>query len=250
MISIIPLRGIPIVKEGDDVASLIVEAAEGQGTPLENDDIVVVTHIIVSRAEGRVIDLEDVEPSEAAEHIAAYTGKDPRLVEVILGEARGIRRMAPGVLITETRQGFVCANSGVDKSNVPGEAAVALLPRDPDDSARRIRRRIEELTGRRIAVIVSDTQGRAHREGEINVAVGASGLEVIRDRRGEQDLFGYILQVKRTAVADELASAAELVIGQADEGIPAAIIWGYPYQASEVSGAWELARPRDKDLFL
>ncbi len=250
MIRIIPLRGMPIVEEGDDVGRLIVEAAERQGTPIREGDIVVVTHIIVSRAEGRIVDLEAVKPSEAAVRIAAYTGKDPRLVEVVLSESRAIRRMAPGVLITETRQGFVCANSGVDKSNVPGETIVALLPEDPDESARRIRERIEELTGKRIAVIVSDTHGRAHRDGEINVAIGASGLEVIRDRRGEHDLFGYVLQVKRTAIADELASAAELVIGQADEGIPAAIIRGYTYKPSETSRALELVRPRERDLFL
>lgn len=248
-IRIIPIRGIPIVEEGDNVARLIVEAAEAQGTPIEDGDIIVVTHIIVSRAEGRVVDLKTIDPSEAAKKIAAYTGKDPRLVEAVLREAKGIRRMAPGVLITETKQGFVCANSGVDKSNVPGEEIVALLPEDPDASARRIRRRIEEMTGRRIAVIVSDTYGRAHREGEMNVAVGASGIKVIRDRRGEPDLFGYVLQVKRTAVADELSSAAELVIGQADEGIPAAIVRGYPYETSETSGARELVRPKRKDLF-
>ena len=250
MICIIPLRGMPIVEEGDDVGRLIVEAAERQGTPIRDGDIIVVTHIIVSRAEGRIVDLEAVKPSEAAVRIAAFTGKDPRLVEVVLRESRAIRRMAPGVLITETRQGFVCANSGVDKSNVPGETIVALLPEDPDDSARRIRERIEGLTGKRVAVIVSDTHGRAHRDGEINIAIGASGLEVIRDRRGERDLFGYMLQVKRTAIADELASAAELVIGQADEGIPAAIIRGYTYKPSETSRALELVRPRGRDLFL
>jgi len=250
MIKIRPRKGMPIVEEGDDIGRLSVEAAERQGTPIEDGDIIVVTHIIVSRAEGRVIDLEAVKPSEAAVRIAAYTGKDPRLVEVVLGESRAIRRMALGVLITETRQGFVCANSGVDKSNVPGETAVALLPEDPDESARRIRHRIEELTGRRVAVIISDTHGRPHREGEINVAIGASGIEVIRDRRGERDLFGYMLQVKRTAVADELASAAELVIGQADEGIPVAIIRGYPYMPSDSSRAVELVRPRGRDLFL
>lgn len=249
-IHIIAIKGIPIVGDGDDVAKLIVEAAERQGTPIEGGDILVVTHIIISRAEGRVIDLVKIKPSKVAERIAIYTGKDPRLVEVVLGEAKGIRRMAPGVLITETRHGFVCANSGVDKSNVPGEDVVALLPEDPDESARRIRQRIEEMTGQRVAVIVSDTHGRAHREGEINVAVGASGLSVIRDRRGERDLFGYVLRVKRTAVADELASAAELVIGQADEGVPVAIIRGYPYQPSETSEAKELVRSREKDLFL
>ena len=249
-VEVIEVTGLPIIEEGDDIASMILGAAEAQGTPLMDGDIVVVSHVIVSRAEGRTIDLRDVEPSGAAERFAAFTGKDPRLVEVILGDARAVRRMAPGVLITETRQGFVCANSGVDRSNVPGEDVVALLPEDPDESARRIRGRIRELSGMEVAVIVCDTHGRAHRDGEVNVAVGASGLTVIRDRRGEHDLFGYELKVKRTAVADELASAAELVIGQAAEGVPAAIIRGYRYERSEASSARELVRPREKDLFI
>lgn len=241
---------MPIIREGDDLASMIVDAARVQGTELMDGDIVVLSHVIVSRAEGRTVDLKDVEPSPIAERFAEFTMKDPRLVEVILGDSRAVRRMAPGVLITETRQGFVCANAGVDKSNVPGEDVVALLPEDPDSSAEAFRKRVLEVSGRRIAVIVCDTHGRGHRDGEVNVAVGASGLSVIRDRRGEFDLFGYELKVKRTAVADELASAAELVIGQADEGIPVAIIRGYDYEPSEESTARELVRPREKDLFI
>jgi len=241
---------LPIIREGDDLASMIVDAARVQGTELMDGDIVVLSHVIVSRAEGRTVDLKDVEPSPIAERFAEFTMKDPRLVEVILGDSRAVRRMAPGVLITETRQGFVCANAGVDKSNVPGEDVVALLPEDPDSSAEAFRKRVLEVSGRRIAVIVCDTHGRGHRDGEVNVAVGASGLSVIRDRRGEFDLFGYELKVKRTAVADELASAAELVIGQADEGIPVAIIRGYDYEPSEESTARELVRPREKDLFI
>lgn len=249
-VEVIGVTGLPIIEEGDDIASLIVGSAAAQKTPLMDGDIVVVSHIIVSRAEGRTVDLRDVEPSRAAESFAAFTGKDPRLVEVVLGDARAVRRMAPGVLITETKQGFVCANSGVDKSNVPGEEVVAMLPEDPDESARQIRERIRTLSGREVAVIICDTHGRAHRDGEVNVAVGASGLDVIRDRRGEHDLFGYELKVKRTAVADELSSAAELVIGQADEAIPASIIRGYRYERSETSSARELVRPREKDLFI
>lgn len=244
------VTGLPIIKEGDDIASLILRAAEAQGTPMRDGDIVVLSHVIVSRSEGRTVDLRDVKPSKTAERFAAFTGKDPRLVEVILGDSRAVRRMAPGVLITETMQGFVCANAGVDKSNVPGEEVVALLPEDPDGSARRIRGRIRDLSWAEVAVIVCDTHGRAHRDGEVNVAVGASGLNVIRDRRGEHDLFGYELKVKRTAVADELASAAELVIGQADEGVPVAIIRGYGYERSEASSAREFVRPREKDLFI
>jgi len=239
-----------MIKRGDDLAQLVVASSERQGTSLVDGDIVVLCHVIVSKAEGNVIDLKDVVPSIPAMNFAEYTGKDPRLVEVVLREARAVRRMAPGVLVTETRQGFVCANSGVDKSNVPGEDKVAPLPRDPDASAKAIRRRIKDLTNREVAVIVCDTHGRAHRDGEVNVAVGSSGLSVIRDRRGERDLFGYELHIKRTAVADELAAAAELVIGQADEGVPVAIIRGYRYVKSEESKATELVRPREKDLFI
>ena len=249
-VEIIGVTGLPIIGEGDDLASMIVDSARAQGTELMDGDIVVLSHVIVSRAEGRTVDLKDVEPSPIAERFAEFTMKDPRLVEVVLGDSRAVRRMAPGVLITETRQGFVCANAGVDKSNVPGEDVVALLPEDPDKSAEVFRKRVLELSGRRIAVIVCDTHGRGHRDGEVNVAVGASGLNVIRDRRGEFDLFGYELKVKRTAVADELSSAAELVIGQADERVPAAIVRGYDYEPSEESTARELVRPREKDLFI
>lgn len=249
VVQIIGIEGLPIINSGDDLASLILDATERQDLSIKDGDILVVSHIIVSRAEDRIIDLKDIKPSKAAENVAQYTGKDPRLVEVVLRDSRAIRRMAPGVLITETRQGFVCANAGVDKSNVPGEDVVALLPEDPDFSARRIRDRIKELRGCEVAVIISDTHGRAHRDGEVNVAVGSAGLSVIRDRRGEKDLFGYELRVKRTAIADELASAAELVVGQASEGVPVAIIRGYSYPKSDTSSAREIVRARELDLF-
>jgi coenzyme F420-0:L-glutamate ligase/coenzyme F420-1:gamma-L-glutamate ligase len=249
-IETIGVLGLPIIREGDDLSTLIFTATSAQGTPLKNGDIVVLSHVIVSRAEGRTINLKEVKPSKASLNFAVFVEKDPRLVEVVLNDSRAIRRMAPGILITETKQGFVCANSGVDKSNVPGEDIVALLPEDPDESATIFRNRIKELYGIDIAVIICDTHGRCHRDGEVNVAVGASGLNVIRDRRGEKDLFGYELMVKRTAIADELAAAAELVIGQADEGIPAAIIRGYKYDYSETSSAKKLVRPREMDLFI
>jgi coenzyme F420-0:L-glutamate ligase/coenzyme F420-1:gamma-L-glutamate ligase len=250
IIQIIGIEGLPIIKTGDNLAELICKAAERQGTPIQEGDIIVVTHVVVSRAEGRVVNLDEVAPSIFAKTVAELYDKDPAMVEVVLREAKSIRRMADGKIITETRHGFVCANSGVDKSNVPGEHWVALLPEDPDASAARIRREIKRLTGCDVAVIISDTHGRPLREGEINVAVGVSGLKPIRDRRGEKDLFGYVLRVKQTAVADELSSAAELVIGQADEGVPAAIIRGYRYIKSEDARATELIRPREKDLFL
>jgi coenzyme F420-0:L-glutamate ligase/coenzyme F420-1:gamma-L-glutamate ligase len=250
VIQIIGVEGLPIIKAGDNLAELICRAAERQGTPIQDGDIIVVTHVVVSRAEGRVVNLDEVTPSPFAKTVAELYGKDPAVVEVVLREAKSIRRMADGKIITETKHGFVCANSGVDKSNVPGERFVALLPEDPDASAARIRREIRRLTGCDVAVIISDTHGRPLREGEINVAVGVSGLKPIRDRRGEKDLFGYVLRVKQTAVADELSSAAELVIGQADEGVPVAIIRGYKYIKSEDARATELIRPREKDLFL
>jgi coenzyme F420-0:L-glutamate ligase/coenzyme F420-1:gamma-L-glutamate ligase len=158
--------------------------------------------------------------------------------------------MGNGNLITETQHGFICANAGIDRSNIQGERNVALLPRDPDLSAQAIRQEIRGITGHNVAVIISDTHGRPLRMGEINIAIGVSGIKPIRDRRGEKDLFGYVLRVKQTAVADELSSAAELVIGQANEGIPAAIIRGYHYPQTEDAKATELVRPREKDLFL
>jgi len=248
-IKIIGIKGLPIVKEGNNLAELLCKAAEKQGTPIQDGDIIVITHVIVSRAEGRILNLDKIKPSEFAKKIAEPYEKDPALVEIVLREAVNIVRMGDGKLITETKQGFVCANSGVDKSNVPGERVVALLPANPDISAQKIREEIKNLTGCDVAVIISDTHGRPLREGEINIAIGVAGLKPIRDRRNEKDLFGYVLRVKQTAIADELASAAELVIGQADEGIPVAIIRGYNYPKSEDAKATELIRPKEKDLF-
>jgi coenzyme F420-0:L-glutamate ligase/coenzyme F420-1:gamma-L-glutamate ligase len=249
-IQIIPIKYLPIIKENNDLALLTIKSLDRMGLKPKNKDIFVYSHVIVSRVEGKFVDLEKVEPSEIANNFAEFTGKDPQLVEIILRESRAIRRMAPGVLITETKHGFVCANSGVDKSNVPGVNIVAPLPDDPDYSALLIKRRFKEISNLDVGILIVDTHGRAHRDGEVNVAIGASGFEVICDRRGELDLFGYELRVKRTAVADELASAAELVIGQSDEGIPAALIRGYDFRFSETSNAKELIRPREKDLFI
>ena len=249
-IQIFPLRGIPIIEPGDDLVKLTLDSIESMGLRPEDKDVYVYSHVIVSRSEGKLVDLNDVEPSRAAINFAEFTGKDPKIVEVVLRESKAIRRMAHGVIIAETKHGFVCANAGVDKSNVPGETVVAPLPDDPDESAAIIRRKIKERTGCDVGVIVCDTHGRAHRDGEINVTIGASGFQVIKDRRGEKDLFGYELKVKRTAVADELASAAELVIGQSDEAIPVALIRGYDIEFSDESRASQLVRPREKDLFI
>ena len=249
-IQVIPVEGLPIIKRGDNIAELVCNAAKNQGTPVREGDVLVVTHVAVSRAEGNIVNLDTVTPSVLARNIASQFNKDPALVEVVLQQSKRIVRMGDGNLITETKHGFVCANSGVDRSNVEGERNVALLPDDPDRSAETIRKEVKRLTGCDVAVIVSDTHGRPLRTGEINVAIGVAGIKPIRDRRGERDLFNYVLRIKQTAVADELASAAELVIGQADEGIPAALIRGYSYPRAENAKATELVRPREKDLFL
>jgi len=246
----IGVKDLPIVKKGDDLAKLICTAAEHQGTPIEDGDIIVVTHVVVSRVEGNVVNLDEVAPSEFAKSVAQQVEKDPALVETVLRESKSIVRMGDKHLICETRHGLVCANAGVDKSNVPGERNVALLPRNPDRSARILRQKIRKLTRKDVAVIISDTHGRPLREGEINIAIGVAGIKPIRPRMGENDLFGYTLRVKQTAIADELASAAELVIGQTNEGIPAAIIRGYQYPKSEKAKAKELIRKREKDLFI
>ena len=249
-VEVLPVTDLPIVKEGDDLASLICQAAEKQGTSIQDGDVIVVTHVVVSRAEGTVVNLKNVTPSEFARNVAKTAHKDPALVEVILRESKNIIRMSDGKLITETKQGIVCANSGVDQSNVPGKGNVALLPEDADRSARMIRSRMLQVAGKDVAVIISDTHGRPLRRGEINIALGTAGFEPIRDRRGEKDLFGYTIKVKRTAIADELASAAELVIGQTDEAIPVVIIRGYTYPKSETAKATQLTRPPEEDLFI
>jgi len=249
IVQVIGIEKLPIIKQGDNLAELICEASKGQGTPIQHGDVLVVTHVVVSRAEGAVVDLETVVPSEFAKNIAKQYEKDPAVVEVVLRETKAIRRMADGNLITETKHGFTCANSGVDRSNVPGGKTVALLPNNPDVSAQSIRKDVMNLTGCDIAVIISDTHGRPLRQGQINVAIGVAGFTPIRDRRGEKDLFGYVLKVKQTAIADELASAAELVIGQADEGVPAAIVRGYPFLRSENATVNDLIMPKEKDLF-
>jgi coenzyme F420-0:L-glutamate ligase/coenzyme F420-1:gamma-L-glutamate ligase len=248
-VKVIAVENLPLIKKGDNIGQLIVEAAKKQNTPLQEKDVIVVTHVAVSKAEGNIINLDEIVPSERAKEIAQQTGKDPALVEVILRETKDIVRIGQNSIITETKNGVICANAGVDRSNVSGDRNVVPLPKNPNVSAQNIRQQIKRSAGANVAVIVSDTHGRPFRMGEINVAVGLAGIKPIRDRRGEKDLFGYVLRIKQTAVADELASAAELVIGQANEGIPAAIIRGYNYQTNENASAIELSRPKEKDLF-
>jgi coenzyme F420-0:L-glutamate ligase / coenzyme F420-1:gamma-L-glutamate ligase len=248
-IKIIAVDGLPLIHPKDNLGELIVKAAKKQQTPLQDKDVIVATHVVISKAEGNIINLDDITPSQRAKEIAQKTNKDPALVEVILRESIDIVRIGPSSIITETKSGSVSANAGVDRSNVSGDRNVVPLPKNPNASAQKIREEIKRLSGTDVAVIVSDTHGRPFRNGEINVAIGVAGLNPLRDRRGEKDLFGYVLRVKQTAIADELASAAELVIGQANEGIPVAIIRGYKYEPNDNIPPTELIRPKEKDLF-
>jgi coenzyme F420-0:L-glutamate ligase/coenzyme F420-1:gamma-L-glutamate ligase len=249
-VQVIAIEGLPLSKKDDNIGQIIAHAVKKQGIQLQERDVIVVTHVFVSKAEGNVVNLDTVVPSERAIEIAKQTNKDPALVEVVLREAKEIVRVGPHSIITETKSGTISANSGVDRSNVSGERNVVPLPKNPNKSAHTIKTEIKRLTGVDVAVIISDTHGRPFRMGEINVAIGVAGIKPIRDRRGEKDLFGYTLRVKQTAIADELASAAELVMGQASEGIPAAIIRGYTaYQISESIAENELIRSKEKDLF-
>jgi coenzyme F420-0:L-glutamate ligase / coenzyme F420-1:gamma-L-glutamate ligase len=243
---VIGVEGIGEVRPGDDLARLIVEAAGRQSTPPRRGDLLVVGHKIVSKAEGRLVRLDEITPSPAALTMAAQLGRDPRLVEVILRESRRIVRMDRGVLITETHHGWVCANAGVDQSNVDLDW-VALLPEDPDRSARRLREGVRERAGVDVAVIVADTFGRPWREGLTNIAVGVSGLAPLRSHLGERDPAGHVLQATILAVADEVAGAAELVMGKLDR-IPVAVVRGLAFTPSE-EGSKPLLRDPARDLF-
>lgn len=246
-VTIIGLRHIPKVRLGDNLAKIIVAAVKRQDIRLRNGDVLVVAQKVVSKAEGRTVSLRDVKPSQAARLLARSLRKDPRHVEVILRETRRVVRQRGSHLIVQTQNGLVCANAGVDKSNIEGQDVVSLLPRDADYSARRIRMHIRETTGKDVAVIVSDTFGRPWRIGQANVAIGLSGMRPWIDYRGRKDMFGYKLSVTMMAIADELASAAELVMNKSD-GVPVAIIRGYPYRRARGS-ARELVRPARQDLF-
>jgi coenzyme F420-0:L-glutamate ligase/coenzyme F420-1:gamma-L-glutamate ligase len=249
IIQVIPVESLPLICQGDNLGKMIIKAAKKQGTPIQPNDVIVVTHVVVSKAEGNVVNLDEITPSQNAIEVAKQTNKDPALVEVILRETKEIVRISQNSIITETNTGVICANAGVDRSNVNGERNVVPLPKNPNVSAEGIRREIKMQTGIAVAVIVSDTHGRPFRMGEINIAVGVAGFKPIRDRRGEKDLFGFVLRIKQTAVADELASAAELVMGQANEGIPAAIVRGYNFVATEDATATSLTRAKEKDIF-
>jgi coenzyme F420-0:L-glutamate ligase / coenzyme F420-1:gamma-L-glutamate ligase len=237
---VIPIRGIPELEAGDDLAELLVDAAP----EFEDDDVLVVAQKAVSKVEGRVIDLAGIEASEQARELAADT--DPRRLEVILSESREIVRARPPLVIAETRHGFVCASAGVDASNAKGPDTLVLLPLDPDTSAERLRDRIRELTGVDVGVVVSDSFGRAWRTGTTDVALGVAGLTAVVDLDGQRDSTGYELHATQIAVADEIAGAAQLVMGKLD-GIPAAIVRGLRVRGDGRGS--DLLMPRERDLF-
>jgi coenzyme F420-0:L-glutamate ligase / coenzyme F420-1:gamma-L-glutamate ligase len=239
VIRIVPVEGLPELREGDDLAALIAEHAE-----LDDGDVVVVAQKAVSKVEGRVVRLDDVEASDEARMLAA--GEDPRRIEVILHEAKRIVRSRPPLVIAETRHGFVCASAGVDASNTPEAGTLVLLPLDPDESARQLRARLGELTGRDVGVLITDSFGRAWRQGTTDVAIGAAGVRVLVDMKGERDRVGYELHATTIAVADEIAGAAELVMGKLD-GIPAAVVSGLDVRGD--GAARDLVMPPERDLF-
>ncbi len=246
-IRIIPLRGAPEAQPGADVATMALAAATASGVQLQNDDILVVTQKVISKAEGLLIDLTTVEPSDIAQRYAQQWARDPRQVEVVLRESARIVRMDRGLIIAQTRHGFVCANAGVDASNVPGDDIVCLLPRDPDASAERLRAELRRQTGVALAVIISDSFGRPWRQGIVNVALGVAGMAPLADYRGQRDDFGRVMTSSVMAVADEIASAAELATGKVDR-TPFVVVRGYPYQRAEGSGAQLLMDPT-MDMF-
>jgi coenzyme F420-0:L-glutamate ligase/coenzyme F420-1:gamma-L-glutamate ligase len=248
-----PLPQIPLIFPGDNLADLLLSSLQTARITLEDGDILAVTQKVISKAEGRLVNLETITPSKEAIELAKQSEKDPRLAELIIRESQEILRVRPGTIIVEHKLGFVCASAGIDHSNVRGTSGkpenwVLLLPKDPDRSALEIRRRIKIATGIRIGVLIIDSHGRAWRLGTIGTAIGISGLPGLVDERGWQDLYGYRLKITMVAAADELAGAASLVMGEAAEGIPAVHVRGFPHPLREGS-LKELIRPIGNDLF-
>lgn len=242
------LPGIPLIRPGDDLAGLILASAEESGIELETGDVLAVAQKVVSKAENRLVDLGQIQPSKPALKLAEEARKDPRLVEVILSESREVLRVRPGLVIVEHRLGFVCANAGVDHSNVEGHQTVLLLPENPERSASEIRESLERATGASLGVLIIDSHGRAWRMGTEGVAIGVSGFPALLDLRGTPDLFGRTLKVTQVGLADEMAAAASLVMGQGDEERPVVHVRGFPYPLREGS-VQEILRPKEFDLF-
>jgi coenzyme F420-0:L-glutamate ligase/coenzyme F420-1:gamma-L-glutamate ligase len=248
------LTGIPVIRPGDNLARILYEALQANQLELQDGDILVLAQKIVSKAEGRFTHLSDVEPSAAARELARMTEKDPRFIELVLRESKEVLRTRVGTIIVEHRLGFVCANAGIDHSNVSGpdgrnpEEWFLLLPTDPDQSARQLQRQLEQDSSRRVGIAIIDSHGRAWRNGTVGVAIGVAGLPGLVDLRGTPDMNGYQLRITQVGAADELAAAASLVMGQAAEGTPAVHVRGFPYPL-RASSLQELIRPKDLDLF-
>ncbi len=247
------LKGIPLIRQGDDLADIILSGLTSNKIELQNDDVVIIGQKIVSKAEGRMVNLATVHPGAEAKRLAKQADKDPRLAELILAESEEVLRAARGTIIVRHKLGFVCANAGIDHSNVAGagtsaEEFVLLLPCDPDQSALRIRSRLEAASGRRVGAMIIDSHGRAWRLGVVGTCIGLSGLPALVDERGWKDLYGYTLRITLVAVADELAAAASLVMGQAAEGTPVVHARGFPYPLRDGS-LRELIRPNEMDMF-
>jgi coenzyme F420-0:L-glutamate ligase / coenzyme F420-1:gamma-L-glutamate ligase len=247
------LEGFPLIHPGDDLAGLIFQSLKDNKVQIVDGDILVLAQKIVSKAEGRYKNLSQVQPGKPALELGKITGKDPRFIELVLGDSKSILRAKNNTLIVEHRLGFVCANAGIDHSNVDGEGAnaedwVLMLPENPDRSARLIRNSLEEKTGHKLGVVIIDSHGRAWRMGIAGVAIGFSGVPGLVDMRGHKDLFGYELKVTQIAAVDELAASASLLMGQADESLPVIHVHGFPYPLRE-SRLNELIRPIEQDLF-
>jgi coenzyme F420-0:L-glutamate ligase/coenzyme F420-1:gamma-L-glutamate ligase len=247
------IPGIPLVQAGDDLAGLLLQALEAAGIILQDGDVLVLAQKIVSKAEGRWVNLAMVTPAARAQELGAQIDKDARLVELVLQESKEILRTRPGTIIVEHKLGFVCANAGIDHSNVAGEGDqaeewVLLLPTDPDGSAQALRQRFEQASGCRLGVLIIDSHGRAWRQGVVGISIGLAGLPGLVDLRGQPDMFGYTLRITQIGVADELAAAASLVMGQAAEGTPLVHVRGFPYALREGS-LKEMLRPKEQDLF-
>jgi len=252
-LTLTPLKNIPLIRQGDNLADIVVNALKDNKISLENDDILVFAQKIVSKAEGRALNLAGIIPSQRAIDIARQIDKDARVIELILRESREVLRTRPGTIIVEHRLGFICANAGIDHSNVAaaGDSAeewVLLLPTNPDHSAETIRDEIRSQTGKRAGILIIDSHGRAWRNGTVGTAIGLAGLPGLQDLRGNRDLLGRELLITQVGVADELAAAASLVMGQAAEGTPVVHVRGFPYQLREGS-LKELIRPKEQDLF-
>ncbi len=224
--TVIGLEGFPLIKAGDNVVRAIIDTARKSSLAIEDGDVIVIAQKIVSKAERRIMKLEDVIPSAKAQGLARMTGKDPRFIELVLKETRRIIKVSREILLVEDKRGLICINAGIDKSNIEGRTSFALLPKNPNASAEKYRLAIKKLTGKSVAVIVCDTYSRPFRRGQVNFAIGVAGLRLFRDYRGKRDLFGQILRVKNVAVVDEIAAAAELLMGQAREATPVVILRG------------------------